>query len=121
MVHSTSCSFKNCAVPLVASSFAFVHNGAKEEDHGFFRGFPSYWNVIAIYIWLLEVPPPIATSVIVLFTGLVFVPLKYIYPSKMRVLQRTTNGLAALWLLSSAGIAAPGTLYASMTAADYFQ
>ncbi len=30
---------------------------------------------------------------------LVFVPLKYVYPSKLRVLRRTSNALAAVWLL----------------------
>ena len=42
------------SVPLVASVFAFVHTGAKEETNGFFLGFPSYWNVFAFYtaVWL---------------------------------------------------------------------
>ena len=40
-----------------------------------------------------------ATFVIAVFAALVFVPLKYIYPSKLTVLRRTTIGLAAAWLL----------------------
>ena len=36
---------------------------------------------------------------IALFSALVFVPLKYVYPSKLTVLRRTTLGLAAGWLL----------------------
>ncbi len=81
------------SLPVLASAYGFSQASAKTEDD-FFLGFPSYWNVIAIYIWLLDVPPGFATSVIALFTALVFVPFKYIYPSKMRVLKRTTAALA---------------------------
>ncbi len=80
-------------LPVLASAYGFSQASAKTEDD-FFLGFPSYWNVIAIYVWLLDVSPTFATSVIGLFTILVFVPLKYIYPSKMRVLKRTTAIMA---------------------------
>jgi len=80
-------------LPVLASAYGFSQSAAKTEDD-FFLGFPSYWNVIAIYIWLLEVPPLFATAVVALFTVLVFVPLKYVYPSKMPVLRRTTAALA---------------------------
>jgi phosphatidylcholine synthase len=80
-------------LPVLASAYGFSQSAAKTEDD-FFLGFPSYWNVIAIYIWLLGVPPPYATAVIALFAVLVFVPLKYVYPSKMPVLRRTTAVLA---------------------------
>ena len=81
------------SLPVLASAYGFAQASAKTEDD-FFLGFPSYWNVIAIYVWLLGVSPLFATSVIALFAILVFVPLKYIYPSKMRVLKRTTAVLA---------------------------
>ncbi len=80
-------------LPVLASAYGFSQSAAKTEDD-FFLGFPSYWNVIAIYIWLLEVPPPYATAIVALFAALVFVPLKYVYPSKMPVLRRTTAALA---------------------------
>jgi phosphatidylcholine synthase len=80
-------------LPVLASAYGFSQSAAKTEDD-FFLGFPSYWNVIAIYIWLLEIPPAIATATVALFSALVFVPIKYIYPSKMPVLRRTTAALA---------------------------
>jgi phosphatidylcholine synthase len=82
------------APPILASSYGFSQVDAKTEDD-FFLGFPSYWNVIAIYAWLLEVPPGLTAAVIAAFSVLVFVPLKYVYPSKLRVLKRTTYALTA--------------------------
>lgn len=39
--------------PMVASLLGFAHTHAKAEEEGFFRGFPSYWNIVALYAGLL--------------------------------------------------------------------
>jgi phosphatidylcholine synthase len=80
------------ALPILASAYGFSQTAAKTEDD-FFLGFPSYWNVVAIYLWLLAIPPPLATAIVAGFSVLVFVPLKYVYPSKMPALRRTTAAL----------------------------
>ena len=36
----------------IASLLGFAHTHAKDEAAGFFRGFPSYWNIIALYAGL---------------------------------------------------------------------
>ena len=42
-------------VPLLASLYGFSQTEAKTEDH-LFLGFPSYWNVVAIYLYWLSPP-----------------------------------------------------------------
>jgi phosphatidylcholine synthase len=85
------------ALPVLASAYGFAQTDAKTEDH-FFVGFPSYWNVVALYLWVLGVSPLAGTLLVVCLSAAVFIPLKYVYPSRMSVLRRTTNGAAALWL-----------------------
>jgi phosphatidylcholine synthase len=70
------------AAPVLASAFGFARVDAKTEDD-FFLGFPSYWNVLAIYLWLFDLGPLASTIWIVGLSGAVFVPLKYLYPSKL--------------------------------------
>ncbi|HVN37925.1 MAG TPA: CDP-diacylglycerol O-phosphatidyltransferase [Myxococcota bacterium] len=89
------------AVPVLASAYGFAQADAKTDDD-FFLGWPSYWNVVALYVWRLEVDPVIAQALVVFFSAAVFVPLKYIYPSKLRVLRRTTGVAAALWMIAMA-------------------
>jgi len=84
--------------PVLASAYGFSQDDAKTEDD-FFLGFPSYWNVVAMYLWLLDLPPAAGSAILVVLAGFVFVPLKYIYPSKLRVLYRTTGALSLLWLI----------------------
>jgi phosphatidylcholine synthase len=91
------------AVPILASAYGFSRSDAKTEDD-FFLGFPSYWNVIAIYLWLLDIGPGPATLIVAVFAALVFVPFKFVYPSKLRVLGWTTNVLAAVWMFVMAFI-----------------
>ncbi len=84
------------ALPVLASAYGFSQQDAKTEDD-FFLGWPSYWNVVAIYVWLLNVGALAATCWVVLFTLAVFVPLKYIYPSKLRVWRVPTVVGALVW------------------------
>jgi len=89
------------AFPVLASAYGFSLADAKTEDD-FFLGFPSYWNVVALYLWLLDLSPTAGSLVLLVLAGFVFVPLKYIYPSKLRVLYRTTGVLSLLWLIGMA-------------------
>ena len=42
--------------PVVASAFGFARTDAKTADH-YFTGFPSYWNIVAVYLLALGSPP----------------------------------------------------------------
>lgn len=84
--------------PILASAYGFSQADAKTDDD-FFLGFPSYWNVVALYLWVLEVAPGTGAFVLALLSVAVFVPLKYVYPSKAPRLKKTTNALGALWVV----------------------
>ncbi len=69
------------AAPLVASAYGFCQVHAKTEDD-YFLGFPSYWNVIVLYLYLLRLPAAWPLGVVLFFAMLTFVPTRYLYPSK---------------------------------------
>jgi phosphatidylcholine synthase len=85
-------------VPLVASCVQFCRTDAKTEDHSFL-GFPSYWNVVAFYAVVLDLSPAATATVLVVCSVLVFVPIRYIYPSRTTTARSLNLGLAALWLV----------------------
>lgn len=84
------------ALPLLASGYGFCQAAAKTPDH-FFTGFPSYWNVVALYLFVLGWPTWLNGLVLVVFAVLVFVPIRYLYPSRMPTAQKTTYVLGAVW------------------------
>jgi len=83
-------------LPLLASIYGFSQVKAKTDD-GFFLGFPSYWNIIAFYLYLLSVPLWTNVLVLVGFAVLTFVPFVYLYPSQRAPFSKITNVLTILW------------------------
>jgi len=83
---------------LLSSLYGFVAPDAKSDDH-FFTGFPSYWNIVVLYLLLFKVPPAMNAVILLALSALVFVRIGYVYPSRTETLQRTTLALGALWTL----------------------
>jgi len=86
------------SLPLLASGYGFCQAAAKTPDH-FFTGFPSYWNVVAFYLFLLGWPTWLNAFVLIGFSVMVFVPIRYLYPSRMPTAQKTTYALGAVWMV----------------------
>ena len=68
---------------MVASLFGFAHTGAKEEEEGFFLGFPSYWNIFAFYsgLWVQWYSALVPSVLLVLLAALTFAPVRFVYPN----------------------------------------
>jgi phosphatidylcholine synthase len=81
---------------LLASAYGFSHAEAKTDDH-FFTGFPSYWNVVTLYMLLARWPPRANLVVLLGLAVLVFVPIRYVYPSRTPVWWWATNLLGYAW------------------------
>jgi phosphatidylcholine synthase len=84
------------ALPVLASAYGFSRDDAKTTDH-FFTGFPSYWNVVAAYLYLLDWSPAACAVVLAVLSAGVFVPMRWIYPSRTRPLRALTVALLSLW------------------------
>lgn len=84
------------ALALLASAYGFCSSEAKTPDH-FFTGFPSYWNVVALYLYVLGWPTWANAGVVVLLSVMVFVPIRYLYPSRTQTARTVTYAGGALW------------------------
>src|SRR5262249_55479203 len=90
--------------------------------------FPSYWNVVAFYLLALGWPPALNALVVVLLSIGVFVPLRYLYPSRTPTLRPLTVGLGlvwgaavlvALWIMVRGGVAPRALVVASLASPVY--
>lgn len=113
------------ALPVLASAYQFCQAGAKTEDA--FVGFPSYWNVLLLYLVVLAPPFPITAALLLGLSALVFVPLRYVYPSRTRLLRPLTLALCTLYGLAAVALAlhpraswAPGLAWASLAFIGYY-
>jgi phosphatidylcholine synthase len=79
---------------LLTSAYQFSQVDAKADDNSyFFKGFPSVWNFLVIYMMLLGLNPWINLVVLIICNILIFVPVKYLYPSRNTRLRKLTLGL----------------------------
>jgi phosphatidylcholine synthase len=85
-------------LPLLASAYGFCQVSAKTDD-GYFLGFPSYWNLVAFYLYALSLPAWSAVALLVTLSVLTFVPLRYLYPTQRGRLNKVTLALGAAWVV----------------------
>ena len=76
------------------------------ELGAFFTGFPSYWNIVVLYLLLFHVPPGWNALILLVLSGLVFVRIGYVYPSRTPTLRRLTLTLGAAWAVMVCAIIA---------------
>jgi phosphatidylcholine synthase len=81
---------------LLSSAYGFNRADAKTSDH-FFTGFPSYWNVVTFYLLVARWSSEINAAIVVVFAVLVFVPIRYVYPSRTPSWSLVTNLAGAVW------------------------
>jgi phosphatidylcholine synthase len=81
---------------LLSSAYGFSRSDAKTADH-FFTGFPSYWNIVVLYLLFARWSVAVNLAVLLMFVALVFVPIRYVYPSRTPVWRVPTNVLGAIW------------------------
>jgi phosphatidylcholine synthase len=84
------------AVVLLSSGYGFASTDAKTEDY-FFTGFPSYWNIVALYLHAGGLPAAVNGGILLALSALVFVRIGYVYPTRTPVLRGLTNALCAVW------------------------
>jgi phosphatidylcholine synthase len=85
-------------LPLLASVYGFCQTQAKTADN-FFLGFPSYWNIVAFYLYVLRLPGWFALFTIIVLALLTFVPSLYLYTTHGGRFSTFTNVFGTLWAL----------------------
>ena len=93
-------AFPICAAIVLSSAYGFAQADAKvaSTDH-FLTGFPSYWNIVVGYLYLLQLSQRTNAIILVTLAVLVFVPIRYVYPSRTMALKWPTLALGTIWAI----------------------
>ena len=84
------------AAVLLSSAWGFCKTDAKTDD-SFFTGFPSYWNIVALYLHASGLAPVWNGVILLVLSALVFVRNGYVYPTRTPVLRGLTVALGSAW------------------------
>ena len=83
-------------LPLVSSGYGFAQTQAKTDDD-YFLGFPSYWSLIGFYLFVFQTPVAFNVALILLLSVLVFIPIRFPYPTKTRPFRPVTLACGGAW------------------------
>ena len=92
-----------------SSAYQFTQVDAKTFDH-FFKGFPSYWNIVVFYLFFWQMNDWLNLGILLGLAILSFVPIKYVYPSRLDylthnpVLRIAMLVATVLWGFATAGL-----------------
>lgn len=75
-------------VIVITSSYQFCQSDAKTPDH-FFKGFPCYWNITIFYMFIFNTSATTNAFILLILSVLIFVPVKYVYPSRLDYLTKS--------------------------------
>jgi phosphatidylcholine synthase len=86
-------------LPLLAAAYGFSQVNVKTVD-GFFLGFPSYWNIVACYVFVLHPAAWVSIALIVTCSVLTFVPTTYLYATRGGPFAKVINIGSAVWFVA---------------------
>jgi phosphatidylcholine synthase len=88
-------------VIVMTGAIYFADRRMKTADN-YFRGFPTLWNVVAFYLFVLKPAPWLAAGLVALLAVLTFVPFKYLHPFRVARLRIVSMAAVVLWALLAA-------------------
>jgi phosphatidylcholine synthase len=95
-------------VVTLTSALYFADTGMKTDDW-WFRGFPAVWNIVLFYVVAFAPPVWLSLAVMGVATVLMFVPVLFVHPVRVRRWRSVTFVVLAVW-----GVAAVASIWQGM-------
>ena len=81
---------------VVTGALYFADRNMKTEDN-YFRGFPTLWNAVAFYLFLLKPQPWLPAAAVAALAVLTFVPFKFVHPFRVVRLRGLNIAAVVAW------------------------
>jgi phosphatidylcholine synthase len=88
-------------VIVMTGAIYFADRHMKTADN-YFRGFPTLWNVVAFYLFVLKPPPWLVAGLVALLAVGTFMPFKFLHPFRVARLRAVSMAAVVLWSLLAA-------------------
>lgn len=93
------------ALLIVLTSAIYYGKAGMVTNDLYFKGFPVMWNMVAFYlIFIFDFSSGFNAALIVIFTIMQFVPIKFAYPSLTRRWMPATLVVTTIFLISVTGL-----------------
>lgn len=86
---------------LLSSLFCFCNVNMKSKDN-YFVGFPAAWNVVVVYLYLLDFAPWLSFVTILGLSGLTLTRMKFLHPFRVKQFMPLNIAVTLLWMFACA-------------------
>jgi phosphatidylcholine synthase len=83
-------------IVVVTGALYFADTAMKTDDN-YFRGFPTLWNAVAFYLFVLKLPAALAATTVVVLAVATFLPFKFLHPMRVRRMRPFNIAAVILW------------------------
>ncbi|GAB3623584.1 phosphatidylcholine/phosphatidylserine synthase [Mariniluteicoccus endophyticus] len=83
-------------VVCATSMFCYCNTQMKSSDN-YFVGFPAAWNIVAVYMWILQTGPVVNVVATVVLAVMTLVPMVYLHPFRVRRLMAVNIVAVIVW------------------------
>ena len=90
----------SCVAILLVSCFTFTNTNIKTDDF-YFSGFPAIWNIVVLYLYILESSEFTNFIFVILFCVLTFIPFKYVHPFRVVEFRKITLIITFIWMITT--------------------
>ncbi len=98
---------------LICSCYTFSNNNLKTSDF-YFSGFPALWNLLVLYLYILETSEIVNAVIVISLLVLTFVPIKFVHPFRVIEYRKMNLFLIFLWSVCTLIILLEGNDYQSI-------
>jgi phosphatidylcholine synthase len=85
------------AIAILLSSLFHVSDLNSKTEEGYFVGFPAIWNIVLLYLFVLQPEPHVSLAIVVIFVAFTFVPVLAVHPFRVARLRPITFLVTLLW------------------------
>jgi len=82
---------------IVVTGALYFADTAMKTDDNYFRGFPTLWNAVAFYLFVLKLPQVLAAALVLLLAVATFLPFKFLHPMRVRRLRIVNVAAVVVW------------------------
>jgi phosphatidylcholine synthase len=86
-----------CGVVVTLTSALYFADTGMKTDDWWFRGFPAVWNIVVFYIVAFAPPVWLSLAVVLVATVLMFAPVVFVHPVRVRRWRGLTLSIMVLW------------------------
>lgn len=86
---------------LLTSCYTFSNVKLKTEDY-YFQGFPAAWNLVVLYIFILDLSQITSFIFIIFCAVFTFIPVKTLHPFRVEEFRKINLINTVLWIISIA-------------------